>query len=213
MGEKKQQDRIRFNKTNILETAKKLFLEKGVEQTTVADIAKIADYSKSTIYVYFKSKEDIYHHILLEYMIQMKQALEECVNNSNDMIQSYYAICSTLMKLHEENPLFLGSILGKIEVRPEDIEREPVLGEILRVGEEVNHVVEAFIMKGIKEKVIREDIQVIPTVFMMWASICENIIMADKKRDYIKMRMNMSKEEYLEYAFRTLLQSIMMEKD
>lgn len=210
MGEKKQQDRIRFNQTNILETAKKLFLEKGVEQTTVADIAKTADYSKSTIYVYFKSKEEIYHHIVLENMMQMKQALEDSVKNSKDTIESYYAICNTLTKLHDDNPLFLESVLGKIEVKPEDLEREPVLGEIFRVGEEVNDIIGEFIIRGVKEKVIREDLQIIPTVFMMWASICENIVLADQKKDYIAMRMDMSKDEYLQYAFSTLLKSVVI---
>ena len=50
-----------FHRSNILEVAKKLFLENGFIQTTMDDIAKVADYSKSTLYVYFKSKEEIMH--------------------------------------------------------------------------------------------------------------------------------------------------------
>jgi Transcriptional regulator len=50
-----------FHRSNILEVAKKLFLENGFIQTTMDDIAKMADYSKSTLYVYFKSKEEIMH--------------------------------------------------------------------------------------------------------------------------------------------------------
>ena len=50
-------------------------------------------------------------------MTQLKQALEDSVNNATDAIQAYYAICNTLTKLHEDNPLFLESVLGKIEVR------------------------------------------------------------------------------------------------
>ena len=61
----KKEKLIRFNKENILETAEMLFSNKGIEKTTMDEIAKRADCSKSTIYVYFDSKEEIYNHIIL----------------------------------------------------------------------------------------------------------------------------------------------------
>ena len=36
-------------------------LEKGIALTTMDDISKEAGYSKSTVYVYFKSKDEIYN--------------------------------------------------------------------------------------------------------------------------------------------------------
>lgn len=210
MGEKRQQDRIRYNKSNILDTAKQLFTEKGIEQTTMADIAKTADYSKSTIYVYFKSKEEIYHHIILEYMITLRDGLKECLGKYTGAIECYYEICNVLMELHDSNPLFFEGLLARIEMSEDAIANEPVLGEIYTVGEDVNGIIETFIQNGIAEKVIRSDIKIIPTVFMMWASICENIIIAENKKEYFASRMQMSKQEYLKYSFETLLQSILI---
>lgn len=209
MGEKRQQDRIRYNKTNIIETAKQLFTEKGIEETTMADIAKIADYSKSTIYVYFKSKDEIYHHILLEYMSKLRDGVKKCIEKHTGAIERYYGICGTLIELYDSNPLFFEGLLAKIEVNEEAIADEPVLGEIYAVGEEINEIIGSFLQDGIKEKVVRADIKIIPTVLMMWASLCENIIMADKKKEYIALRMQMSKEEYLQYTFDILLKSIL----
>lgn len=210
MGEKRQQDRIRYNKSNILETAKQLFTERGIEQTTMADIAKTADYSKSTIYVYFKSKEEIYHHIILEYMNTLRDGLRKCLCKYTGAIERYYGICNVLVELHDSNPLFFEGLLTKIEVSEDAIANEPVLGEIYTVGEEMNEIIETFIQDGIDEKVIRSDIKIIPTVFMMWASICENIIMAENKQEYLAYRMQMSKKEYLDYSFKTLLQSVLI---
>jgi AcrR family transcriptional regulator len=48
-------------KALILKGAKKLFLEKGIEQTTLRNIADEIDYSVGTIYVYFKDKNEILH--------------------------------------------------------------------------------------------------------------------------------------------------------
>jgi len=50
-------------KTLILQGAKKLFLEKGIEQTTIRNIADEIDYSVGTVYVYFKDKNAILHDI------------------------------------------------------------------------------------------------------------------------------------------------------
>lgn len=47
----------------ILKGAKKLFLEKGVEQTTIRNIADEIDYSVGTVYVYFKDKSAILHNL------------------------------------------------------------------------------------------------------------------------------------------------------
>lgn len=45
----------------ILQAAKKLFVEKGIEQTTIRSIADAIDYSVGTVYVYFQDKNAILH--------------------------------------------------------------------------------------------------------------------------------------------------------
>ncbi|MFH1079312.1 MAG: TetR/AcrR family transcriptional regulator [Pseudomonadota bacterium] len=49
----------------ILNAARKLFFEKGFKYVTVENIAKRSELSKGSIYLYFRSKEEIYTHILL----------------------------------------------------------------------------------------------------------------------------------------------------
>ncbi|MEM1338204.1 MAG: TetR/AcrR family transcriptional regulator [Bacteroidota bacterium] len=46
-------------RASILNAAKKLFLEKGVEKTTIRNIADKIEYSPGTVYVYFKDKDEI----------------------------------------------------------------------------------------------------------------------------------------------------------
>ena len=58
MGARKKLALEQFNRDNILTAARELFETKGVQDTTMDDIALQADYSKSTIYVYFRSKEE-----------------------------------------------------------------------------------------------------------------------------------------------------------
>ncbi len=66
MGLKERRNRERDNRRNaILKSARRLFFEKGFKSVTVESIAKKAELSKGSIYLYFNSKEEIYTQILL----------------------------------------------------------------------------------------------------------------------------------------------------
>lgn len=53
-------------KNLILKSAEVCFAEKGFRETTVDDIVEHSKTSKGTIYIYFKSKEDIYFGLIEE---------------------------------------------------------------------------------------------------------------------------------------------------
>jgi AcrR family transcriptional regulator len=66
VGLEERRKRERENrKSAILKAARKLFFDKGFKNVTVESIAKKAELSKGSVYLYFKSKEEIYTHILL----------------------------------------------------------------------------------------------------------------------------------------------------
>lgn len=47
-----------------IEVARQLFARKGIENTTMNDIASASDKGRRTIYTYFKSKRDIYNAVI-----------------------------------------------------------------------------------------------------------------------------------------------------
>lgn len=55
----RKEKEIEFRENLIIEAAEKLFLESGFENTKMEDIAAEADYTKPTLYKYFKCKEEI----------------------------------------------------------------------------------------------------------------------------------------------------------
>jgi AcrR family transcriptional regulator len=66
LGLEERRKRERENRRNaILKSARKLFFDKGFKQVTVESIAKRAELSKGSIYLYYNSKEEIYTQILL----------------------------------------------------------------------------------------------------------------------------------------------------
>lgn len=55
----------------ILQGAQKLFVEKGIEQTTIRSIADAINYSVGTVYVYFKNKDAILHALHTQGFVEL----------------------------------------------------------------------------------------------------------------------------------------------
>lgn len=195
-----------FNRSNILLSAKTLFLEKGIASTTVDDIAKEADCSKSTIYVYFKGKEDIYNHLLLEHMQIQKKMIVEALRKSPGFPEGYFAICSAMVEFYEAYPLFFEGILNEIEL-PKN-EPESILVQIFDTGEEINGILEEYIRECVDRHRISLNTTPLQTSFTLWAGISGLITLADTKELYIQKAMGITKEKFMQDGFALLLKSI-----
>ncbi|EPC90439.1 TetR/AcrR family transcriptional regulator [Lacticaseibacillus paracasei subsp. paracasei Lpp49] len=77
---------MQIARTKIIEAAKKLFEEKGVDETSIRDIAQKAGYSHTTIYLYFKSKQELFNLIAKEPLEDLYSKFEEiyCLKKSNE---------------------------------------------------------------------------------------------------------------------------------
>lgn len=204
----KREKRTAFNRRNITDAAKRLFAERGVRGTTMDEIAKESDSSKSTVYVYFQSKEEIYNHIVCEHMTILRGGLATAIRTAQDFEARYYAICKALVSFQEAYPLYFESILGEIGVGDEAYKREPILRTIHDVGEEINALVVEFLREGIREGILRADIDPLPTVFVLWAGLSGLIVLAYKKAAYLKLDLGMDRLDFLRYGFDTILHSI-----
>ncbi|BAV05055.1 transcriptional regulator, TetR family [Filimonas lacunae] len=62
ISERKQKEKLEMAKL-ILDAARKVFLEKGYEQTSIRNIANEINYSPGSLYFYFKDKSEIFHEL------------------------------------------------------------------------------------------------------------------------------------------------------
>lgn len=85
----------------ILAVAKSLFIELGINGTTIAEIAKQAGIAKGSVYSYFKSKQDIVIALMNQLIERGQQQLENLISTSGDnneaLIEDYIRQELTLM--------------------------------------------------------------------------------------------------------------------
>lgn len=85
---------IKENKQRIIETAISVFKLKGINATTMTDVAKEVNYDRRTLYRYFANKDElvleVVVHILKEWNSFQNQVFEALSGNGLEMFKSFY---------------------------------------------------------------------------------------------------------------------------
>ena len=70
-------------KQELIDTAERLFLEKGYEQTTVADIVREIEVAQGTFYYYFSSKEEILEAIIEKDITALEEDVRQIMSRED----------------------------------------------------------------------------------------------------------------------------------
>ncbi len=109
--ERKQRERER-RRQQIMVAAKKVFTAKGFNKTTMEDIAKEAELSPGTLYLYFKNKDELYASLslrVLQYLlIRLGHVTDDNRLGPEARIRT---LKSVLLDLYRFDPLILLNML------------------------------------------------------------------------------------------------------
>lgn len=210
MGRRKKEPQ-NVHRKNISSVAEQLFMKKGIEHTSMNDIARESGYSKATLYVYFKNKEQLVGILVLESMQKLYDYIRFALEQSNDTKKRYHAICHALVKYQEEYPFYFKMVLETINIDFEAANFLPEEKETFLIGEQINDLLSAFLKSGVEHGDLRSDIEILPTIFSFWGMLSGMIQIAANKEAYIEQSMEKHKTEFLSYGFELLYHSIATE--
>lgn len=207
--ENKRKEIAALHKAQIMSAAEALFSEKGFESTTIEDISKASKYSRRTIYAYYESKDDILHHIIEKGLLLLKDEINSAIQKNNEFISQYKAICSAMIKYQTECPCSFENVLkAKSEgINPQSF--SDTVKRILNLGTEINGLLAAFIENGKKNNIIRQDVIPLMTVYILWSSMTSLITLAQTKGVFIYKQFEISENDFYEYGFKQIINSIL----
>jgi AcrR family transcriptional regulator len=90
----------------ILAAAKAAFADKGLLATTIDEIAERAEVAKGTIYLYFRSKEEMLTALLDEGLALVGQRFAEAVDLSLSADENLRRLCDAYCRLYREEPQY-----------------------------------------------------------------------------------------------------------
>ena len=207
MGRRKKEPRS-AHREKIASAASVLFTEKGITATSMDDIAKVAGYSKATLYVYFENKEEIVGLLVLNSMKKLYEYISSALEQQETTEARYNFICQGLVRYQEEFPFYFKMVLDKINIDFENHDYLPEEKETYQIGEEINEKIKEFLISGIDKGDLRGNLKIMPTIFNLWGMLSGLIQFAANKEEYIKKTMGLSKIQFLEHGFHMLYCSI-----
>ncbi|MBD5193060.1 MAG: TetR/AcrR family transcriptional regulator [Bacteroidales bacterium] len=87
----------------LIEVARQLFVHKGIENTTMNDIAAASDKGRRTIYTYFKNKRDIYNAVIEHESETMLESLREVAHSSLPPVEKIRRYMEVRFEMYADN--------------------------------------------------------------------------------------------------------------
>lgn len=169
MGVAERKEREKQQRRNdIIDAAEKVFFSKGYENSSMDDVAKQAELSKGTLYLYFHSKEDLYAAIVGRGASIMNKLFSEAVNDQPNGLCKTKSIGQAFIKFFNEYPDYHDALMFD-QSRLAELDCD-CMNEIaaLEIKKKSNEIFIGAIKEGIEDGSIRNDLDPVQTAMILW---------------------------------------------
>src|SRR5215471_9802606 len=84
----KNPERVAHRRTELIEVATKMFLERGFHNTSIRDIVRVCSFNVASLYMYVSSKEDILFLVAQDLMNDISLKLSETILDPESPVRS-----------------------------------------------------------------------------------------------------------------------------
>jgi AcrR family transcriptional regulator len=112
MGIKERKKREReMRRQQIMVAAKRVFTQKGYEKSTVEDIAREAELSPGTLYLYFKSKDELYASLCLRVLRFINVKVDHVISEKTTAYEEkQLGLLNAMKDVYAFDPLILNNM-------------------------------------------------------------------------------------------------------
>jgi len=169
MGIAERKEREKEQKQNaIIDAAEKVIFSKGLEAATMEEIADVAEFSKGTIYLYFRNKEDLYFAIHSRGIQLLHQMFEKAIKNIEKAIDQVLAVGRAYYEFSKVHADYYKAMVY-YDCHPGKADSDSPFAEQCNLeGEQVLKFLAMMIQRGIDDKTIRPDLDPVKTGIILW---------------------------------------------
>ncbi|MFP4060865.1 MAG: TetR/AcrR family transcriptional regulator [Bacteroidales bacterium] len=196
-------------RSDIIDAAEKVFFSRGVHQSTMDDVAMEAELSKGTLYLYFKSKEDLHFAISMRGMDVLSEKLQQAYDisktgaeNALEIGKAYIGFSKQYRNYFDSFLEFEASTLETVD----PLQKEKIFGDGSPLMVFV-HVIE----KGQKDGSIRDDIPSRELAVILWSQLTGLLQFARNKLELVDL-LGYNKDDLLMDHFRIIQDGIIRGK-
>lgn len=204
--ERKEREKQR-RREEIMDAAQTVFYSKGVENATMDDVAHEAELSKGTLYLYFKSKEDIHWAISHRGVNNLLKQMEKKVDRNKNAIDNLLIIANTFIQFTQKETQLANSILffQGCEIGKMNLDHEQIKHSFLK--ESPIQLVTEFVEQGIREGTLRDDIPPSSLSNILWSQMVGVLQVTSSKKELFDL-VNITGDELIENHFKIVIKGI-----
>ncbi|MBK7103760.1 MAG: TetR/AcrR family transcriptional regulator [Ignavibacteriae bacterium] len=200
ISERKEREKLQRRQEIIL-AAEKVFFSKGFANTTMDDIAAEAELSKGTLYLYFKSKEELFKVFVKRGISKQLEMFIEFTKNQPNGLLKVKAIGEAYIKFYYDFPNYYNALMFEETQKVREIETDSEDENILKIKMETNKILVETIIEGMNDGSIRKDLDPEKTALILWGESLGVLQLVTLKGDILCNKMSCTSEELISYFF------------
>ena len=165
-------------RSGILAAAEKVFFAKGFAAATMDEVANQAEVSKGTLYLYFKSKDDLFFAIaspMIERTLERLSEIAQGNRNALELVEEMLTAQSEIVVAHPQQfrIISMRMAMGFGDVDPDTESFAAHHARIFRITSTYVDVIE----RGQRDGSIRADLVAVETAMRLWAGLTGVLLM------------------------------------
>lgn len=152
LGKTKKDVVLEFRKTELLSAARTIFAKKGFHDATIEEIADAANVAKGTVYLYYKSKRDLYLQALRFGIELLNQELKAKASGPGTFEERLRSLTTSKIAFFDENRDFFRILYSELGKLPSHL---PALSFVKDLYFAQARIFERLLQDGIKHREIR----------------------------------------------------------
>jgi len=210
LGISERRERERKKRRNeIIDAAERVVFSEGFEHATMDAVAQEAELSKATIYLYFKSKEDLYFAIFMRGQERLFNMVDDALQRLRSTQKKLEAFLKTVVDFQKKYPDYFNAfyyfLTHRIEVSEDSEDRKK--------NEEMDRIYLGkwmdLIKRGKEEGLIRHNLRAVDSVLLIWMQLVGFLKIYSIIQPELEQQFNVSRESMLKQYFALIFNGIL----
>jgi len=196
-------------KESIIDAAQKVFFEKGLLTATMDDIAEHAELAKGTLYLYYRSKEDLYLAVMMRGLVLLRGMFEEVIAQHYSTVRTLAELTNTFVRFfeHHRNYFRMFHFFNTPQFHKQVSEEMMIACD--RCNESLWSLATGVFERGRAEGRIRTELRPIEIVIVLWTSASSLMMRIDSQGELFRQKLTVDLEHTLRVSNVLLLESVM----
>lgn len=208
-----RQERERQTRENeIVQAAESIFNEKGYHNASMDEIAEKAQFTKRTLYQYFKSKEDLYFAVVVQGHQKLFRFLQSGLERGGNGFEKISEACAEYLRFYQQFPDFIRLLnyLGYVKSKADPTPRREELEES---EQSVFQAVAAAVEEGKDDGSIKPEAEAEMTAYSLVYLVTGFFNQFSLTGKTFTQHLGLEPEKFIAYSLNLLLDSIRSPKE